>query len=367
MNRALELPKVDHRDPTPKYLQARAILIEAIRSGRLLPGSKLPSTKEIGDLFEISLITAHKALEGLVELGWLRREVGRGTFVRDDVDTTRTAQSQLYIGLLIEPQVNIDDYYHSTLINELRHQSHADDRRVEFFFHDRFDLRDKGRKDVGAICIHPPLDSQPLVERLAGRHPAVVLGGSFPNAAVACVDCDNEKGAATAVQHLLSLGHRRIAVLSGPTNLSNARDRAQGAVAELAAHGLRIDERDLPVSQDSVVLDEETRKRLEQRLTDHDRPTAVVAGGFCLALGAMQVVRRIGLTIPQDVSIVGFDDPPSAPLLDPPLTTVRQPLEEMAARAYQLVRQALVAHMVETPSYQLPPELVVRGSTGPAR
>ena len=107
--------------------------------------------------------------------------------------------------------------------------------------------------------------------------------------------------------------------------------------------------------------------RLEQRLTEHDRPTAVVAGGFYLALAVMQVIRRLGLTIPRDVSVVGFDDPPSAPLLDPPLTTVRQPLEEMAARAYQFVRLALADHVVETLTCRLPAELIVRGSTGPAR
>jgi DNA-binding GntR family transcriptional regulator len=72
------LQKVNSQDPTPKYVQAREILLGAIRSGRLLPGSKLPSTAELSRVFDVSLITAHRALEGLVETGWLRRVRPRG-------------------------------------------------------------------------------------------------------------------------------------------------------------------------------------------------------------------------------------------------------------------------------------------------
>ncbi len=362
----LSLPQVDARDPTPKYLQAREILIDAIRAGRLAPGSKLPSTKEISEVFNISLITAHKALEGLVELGWLRREVGRGTFVRDDVDPASTSQRPLRLGLIIDQQVNIDDYYHGTLINALRRQARADTRRVDFFFHDRLEPGDHGSREVGSICLHPPFESQPLVERLAQTSPVVILGGSFASSPVPAVDCDNASGTQAAVQHLLGLGHRRFLILSGPLNLSNARDRADSAVAELAAHAVRVAPRDVVVSRDSVLLDPATEQALICRLLEHDRPTAVVAGGFYLALATMQAVRRAGLQIPADVSVVGFDDPASAPLLDPPLTTVRQPLELMAARAYQMVREAIDGNRAALASHCLPMELVVRRSTGPA-
>jgi DNA-binding LacI/PurR family transcriptional regulator len=375
LNRALTLSKVDHSDPTPKYLQAREILLAAIRTGQVAPGSKLPSTEEISSLVDVSLITAHKALEGLVEMGWLRREVGRGTYVRDDVNLTDGAQRRLFLGLLFDHQehVNIGDYYHSTLINGLRQAARADrTRHVEFFFHDGFHLHDKARRRVGAICIHPPLESQPGVECLAQHFPVVVLGGSYHNTRAACVDCDNESGAREAVRHLLGLGHRRFMVLSGPMSLSNARDRAEGATGELAAHGIALAERDRPVSRDSVILDEKTKAQVEQRMVAADRPTAIVAGGFYLALAAMQAVRQAGLSVPADVSIVGFDDPASAALLDPPLTTVRQPLAEMASEAYRLICQAIVAKsgvgakiVFAPPSRKLATELVIRGSTRP--
>jgi LacI family transcriptional regulator len=370
MNDALKLPKVDRRDPTPKYLQVRQILVEAIRSGRLVPGARLPSTKELSSLIGVSLITAQKALEGLVEAGCLRREVGRGTYVREDVDLVRSTRRPLFVRLLFDHHVpvNIDGYYHGTLITGLRRAAMADaTRRVEFFFHDHFDLRGKAGKDVGVICLQPPLEARDEIERLARRYPVVLLGGTFPGGKVASVACDNEGGARQAVRHLLELGHRRFVFLSGPLNSSSARDRARGAIAELAAHGIRLDDSHLPVSRDAILLDEETRAFVQRCLRDADRPTAIVAGGFYLALGAMQAVRDAGLSIPRDVSIVGFDDPASAPLLDPPLTTVRQPLEEMALRAYQSVRQAIAAGSAEPASCKLPTELVARESTGPAR
>jgi DNA-binding LacI/PurR family transcriptional regulator len=362
------LQTVDERDPTPKYVQAQRILVDAIRSGHLAPGAKLPSTQDIGSLVKVSLITAHKALENLVEAGWLRREVGRGTYVREDVDISAPDGRELSVAILLDHHVNINDYYHSTILEALRQQARADTQRVEFYFQENMAVQSSRRNGhIGAICIHPPLEQQAAVERLADRHPVVVLGGAFPTSKVIFVDCDNHCGARDAVRHLIDLGHRRFLILGGPMNLSNSRDRADGARAELSAHGIALDERDLVVSKDSIMLDNETRTRLRDRIREQDRPTAIVAGGFFLALAAMQTVRAAGLEVPDDLSIVGFDDPASASLLAPPLTTVRQPLDEMAARAFQLIRQAVVDGSAGISSCKMPTELVVRGSTGPVR
>lgn len=362
------IQQVDRADPTPKYIQAREILIEAIRAGRLAPGTKLPPTKEIGVLFNVSLITAHRALEGLVQTGWLRREVGRGTFVRDDIDvSTLEARPALSIGLVFSEDrgVNLDDYYHSSILSSLRREAVNGPRRVEFFFHNRFDLRESKRGVVGALCIHPPIETQAEVERLAKRFPTIVLGGTLANSPVPCIDCDNELGGRQAIEHLLALGHRKYMLVSGPLNLTNSRDRTHGACVALQAVGIGLNAGDVLVCEDAVVASDAVRQRLEQRLARSDRPTAIFAGGFCLALAVMQIVRRVGLAIPRDVSIVGFDDPQSAPLLDPPLTTVRQPLEVMAATAYAALCAIISEPGSRAESHKLPTQLVVRASTAP--
>jgi GntR family transcriptional regulator, arabinose operon transcriptional repressor len=367
MSQTVTLAKVNDTSPMPKYLQAREILTEAIRSGTLLPGAKLPSTQELSAQFNISLITAQKALEGLVESGWLRREVGRGTFVRDDVLTASQTSRKVSVGLLFDEtaQVNFNDFYHSTLIDSLRLAAREDADQIEFFFQESLAYTPRNRDRVGAICIHPPTDAVERVRRLSKRVPTVVLGGSFPGTALACVDCDNTSGAQQAVQHLLELGHQRIMVLSGPMNLSNSRDRARGATNALVSNGLLLDTRDVIVSREAITLDADARAAVERRLSDVDRPTAVVAGGFYLALAAIQAARSAGLSIPDDLSVVGFDDPASAPLLAPPLTTVRQPLAEMAELAFRLLRRMQQDPQTPAGTERLATELVVRESTAP--
>ena len=364
----MTLPSIDRADPTPRYLQAEQILLAAIQSGILPAGSKIPATPEIASLIKVSLITAHKALERLVQAGLLRREVGRGTFVCEDVDDALAAQKRLSIGLMLDDQVNVNDYYHASIIDGLRRASRSDDQRAEFFFKDCASLRrSKLKRTSGVICIHPSLELHDEIARMAKTVPLVVLGGTLPGREVPFVDCDNYAGSRLAIRHLHGLGHRRFAVLSGPMNLSNARDRTEGALKELAVCGVPIDDNPGIVfeSKESVALDAQTQARFVERLKRDDRPTAVLAGGIYLALSALQTARQLGLRIPQEISIVGFDDPPSAPLLDPPLTTVRQPLQEMAEKAYFAIRRTVDRDDLAAPSLELPTKLIIRGSTAP--
>lgn len=369
MGNGFRLPSVDKADPTPRYLQAQQILIEAIRGGHLRAGAKLPSTKDFSSLVNVSLITAHKAMEGLVESGWLQREVGRGTFVRADLDVRGEARRRIHVGLLLDKDVCINDYYHSTIIDGLRREARCNELGdVEFFFQDRASFRRPRRsRDVGVICFHPLLESRPEVEHLAEKVPVLLLGGGFSGSRLCSVECDNYQGARSAVDHLLELGHRRFLVLTGCWNLSNSRDRAMGADDRLMEAGIVLGNRDHLVSTESAAMDSRARAKLVERMRSSPRPTAIVAGGFYLALSARQAVRELGLRVPEDVSIVGFDDPDAAALLDPPLTTVCQPLADMASLAYRQVRRAiLMRNRPIMSNVKLATKLVVRSSTGPA-
>jgi len=367
MPQPIKLRQVDHADPTPRYLQAQRILAEAISVGDLPAGSKLPSTKDISLLVNVSLITAHKALEGLADAGLLRREAGRGTFVRDDVHESMAHARQFVIGLALDVRANLNDFYHSSILNGLRLAARSDVEQVEFYFQDHLRVPQRRRAAAGGvICIHPPLEAEKQVARLASSVPTVVLGGSFSNVSVACIDCDNRGGAGEIVRYLHQLGHRRFLVICGPTNLSNSRDRAEGACDALRTLGIAPDAENLLVAGDSVIVDDDTQAALLRRLRARNRPTAIVAGGYFLALAAMHRVRQVGLSIPEDVSVVGFDDPEAAPLLHPPLTTVRQPLAQMADAAFRTLRELIVNGAVVPGTTTLSTQLIVRGTTGPA-
>ncbi len=360
------LAPVDRDNPTPRYLQAREILRQAIREGTFRPGHKLPSTADIGALCNVSLITAHKALEGLVSSGWVRREVGRGTYVCDDLIFATGDEQPLSVALILEPHITLNDYYHQRLISGLRQAAQDAHRPVDFFFHDHYDVPERPGKVHCAICVHPPAAVRRQVEKLAAVVPTVVLGANFPEAGFACVDCDSDVGTREAVRHLLELGHEHLVVLGGPERRGHARDRARAALEEIHDAGCVLAGECRLVSDDLVGMDAPSRNALQKLLASDNRPTAIVGGGYYLTLSAMQVVHQAGLRIPEDVSVVGFDDPPSAPLLWPPLTTVQQPLIEMAGRAF-----TLVGREDELPgasdSITLPTRLVVRASTGPRR
>ncbi|MCS6829614.1 MAG: substrate-binding domain-containing protein [Armatimonadota bacterium] len=109
---------------------------------------------------------------------------------------------------------------------------------------------------------------------------------------------------------------------------------------------------------------EATRRALRQMLHSSDRPTAFFCGGYYLALDVVRTAREEGLRIPEDLSVVGFDDPVSASLLSPPLTTVRQPLDEMGRLATLMLLQWLTNMEPPRQSVVLPTQLMVRGSTG---
>ncbi|WP_051765410.1 LacI family DNA-binding transcriptional regulator [Saccharothrix syringae] len=176
------------------------------------------------------------------------------------------------------------------------------------------------------------------------------------------VGATNWAGGRSATRHLTGLGHRRVAVVAGPDHVLCCRARYDGYRAAMEAA-------DLPVDPALVVRADLTREAghaaARGLLALPDRPTAVVAGNDLQALGVYQAAREAGLRIPEDLSVVGFDDLPVAALVDPPLTTVHQPLVEMAAAATEL---ALALGRGERPAQvglELATTLTVRRSTAP--
>jgi len=361
------LPQVDPDSPVPRYVQAKKILIEAIRGGTFPRGSKLPSTSEISNSVRVSLITAHKAIQCLVAEGWLQRERGRGTFVRDDFEESVAAKACHRVGLLIDPAVQLGDHYHAVLLQGLREAAAATDPGAELFIQrQNTPAAIPNLLADGFICFHPLRENFELLEMVAKNTPIVVLGGSSRDTTLHCVDSENEQGTREAVRHLIELGHQDIAIINGRLAAPNSLHRFNGYLMEMRAHELPIRD-EYVINSDKAEMTGQTRSALIALLRGSMCPTAIVAAGFLLALEVMEIARHLGLRIPQDLSLVGFDDPRSAALLNPPLTTVRQPLEKMAAAAMEKM-MALIRGEDPQPRIQyLPTRLVIRESTARAR
>ncbi len=178
------------------------------------------------------------------------------------------------------------------------------------------------------------------------------------------IGATNWNGGLAATRHLLGLGHRRIAVVGGPADILCSRARMDGYRAAMDAAGVAIDP-DL-VSHGEFQVEEGVRKG-RALLRRSDPPTAVIAGNDLQALGVYQAAREARLHIPEDLSVVGFDDLPVAQWVGPPLTTVRQPLVEMAIAAAELVLAMARGEQPGQTRVELATELVVRESTAPPR
>jgi len=199
------------------------------------------------------------------------------------------------------------------------------------------------------------------VGEIGGDLPAILVNRrealGIPSVTVA-----DEQGAALATAHLISLGHSRIGHIAGPQNADTGRRRMQGYHSELNTRGLEF----IPELTAEASYDEAGGEMGASRLLAlRPRPTALFVANVRAAIGAMAAARRHGLSIPRDISIVGFHDAPVAMYLDPPLTTVRMPLREMGGQAVESLLGLLDGRDVEDVCVTAPPELVVRASAAP--
>ncbi len=218
------------------------------------------------------------------------------------------------------------------------------------------------RRPHGVILVLSGLDESQRALLTSRSIPFVVMDpAGDPGDDVPSVGATNWQGGLAATRHLIELGHTRIASISGPSRMMCSRARVDGYRAALETAGLPVDPDLLRVGD----FHHETGYRAGlDLLRSPNRPTAVFTGNDLQALGLYEAARELGLRIPEDLSIVGFDDLPIARWVGPPLTTVRQPLMEMAETAAKLVlslgrdEDTSAATRVE-----LATSLVVRNST----
>ncbi len=200
-----------------------------------------------------------------------------------------------------------------------------------------------------------------VVRAQEARVPYVVVEGDLSSAASA-VGVDQVQGARLATRHLLDLGHRTVHHVTGPADSKEARDRVEGWRTELTAAGAPVPE--CPHGDWTPSSGYEAGRRLVARKRAGEDITAVFLANDQMALGLLAALHEEGLSVPGDVSVVGFDDLPEAPYFTPPLTTVRQDFAELGRRGVELVLARL--HGEELHPDPVPPALLVRASTGPA-
>jgi LacI family transcriptional regulator len=309
----------------------------------------------------VSEETARRVLDAAEELGYSPNPVAR---------SLRTRRSHT-IGVLI-PDLNnplfppiirgLEDRLAAAGYVALIGNTDSDDQRERIIF-DQMRARHVDGLVLATARLHHPL----LAEASRAEIPVVLINRLAQDYSFPSVTVDNERGVRMAVSHLAGLGHRRIAHIAGPQEMSTGLSRYRGFVTAMDSSGLPVDA-DLVVFAKAFSVEEGvrcTRLLLDQCAAKPGQAgcTAIFAGNDMLAVGCYSALDEAGLACPEDMSVVGFNDMPFIDRLRPPLTTIRFPHYQVGTEAAQLLLERIAEHTAPVKILYLAPELIIRGST----
>jgi LacI family transcriptional regulator len=293
----------------------------------------------------------------------VRRAIAETNYVPNpNARSLRVGRTRLF-GLIIS---DVNNPFFPELIDAFESLATAEGIEV-IFTHTNYDpkrlhncIRRMIERSVDAIAVMTSeVEEESLQQATMARIPVVLmnqrkLAARYPN-----VPVDYSVGFREALEHLLSLGHRDIGFIAGPESLNSARGRKDAFTAALKSHGIHVRNEWIAVGDMRV---EGGRKAMELLLARRPRPTAVVASNDLMAVGALQAAHAGRIQVPRDLSLIGFDDLPIAAMVHPPLSTIRHPRRQVAARAFELLWKAVRGESVADDS-PLQPHLVIRNST----
>ena len=215
---------------------------------------------------------------------------------------------------------------------------------------------------VGGVIISPsdPAGAE-IADILDAGIPVVAVDREVADPRADAVVGDNAASVRDATQALIDLGHREIACVSGWRTVGPSAERQAGYASAMEAAGL------VPTTRETNSRIDGGRDAAVELFSRPARPTALIAANNLMALGAIEAARECGLRIPEDLAVIGVDDPFWAPYLEPALTTIAQPVREMATTAMLLLAERIRGARTETRRVVLPFELRWRASTGPFR
>ena len=219
------------------------------------------------------------------------------------------------------------------------------------------------RRQVDGILIAPATDDgERLLPIRSQETPCVILDREVKHFNADVVRCDSVAGSRELTQHLLDIGHRRIAMISGPATVSTAEDRVEGYRRALQERGLTVDEN---LVKRGEYKQSSGYRLMREVMTDGLSPSAVFAANNFIAVGVMEAIREAGLRVPEDIALVCFDDLPQASLIYPFLTIVAQPAYEIGTTSAELLLEQLTGKTQRKErAVVLETELIIRESCG---
>lgn len=362
----------------PKYLALCQKMEEQIASGELKPGDRLPSFVQMKEQYGVTTATVDRILQMLEKKGLVRREASRGVFV-----TARTPhETKGVIGVLTQAAYREHSYY-MKLLKGAQDKAHELGVELLLIMENSVVSRDKVDGVIAMVTMEHPARQIPV------EMPIVSLMGSLPG--LSGVVVDDYSGTVKAMEHLFELGHRRIAFLTLgnlPLGVWGVPNGDIASVQRLMAYfeafrrrGIQPDPRwcrrlreEHELNQAFENFAEKGREKM-QRWVEEDWKelgcTALLTQNDDVAFQAIQILQKAGYRVPEQVSVVGFDNTSMSTLMHPHITTIDAGLERAGARAITMLLDKIAQSSIEsgereTETVVLPSKLVVRESTGAA-
>jgi GntR family transcriptional regulator of arabinose operon len=352
----------------PLHSQVAAILKERILSGMWRNGESIPTEKELCAEFDVARGTVRQALQKLEMEGYLRREQGRGTFVRHGEPGAMADKAQANRLAFIVPYVR--DSSVSTILIGFQHVAEQADY-VVIFNHVNNDVRQQEqvisklvREGIAGIALYP-VDSDHIagIEQVVrSGFPIVLIDRYLKRLSTDYVTSDHFGGAIRGVHYLVDQGHERVGFVTWLSPATSMEHRYLGYMQALRERGIKPDSSLVCHVEGYPTVD---LTPLRSYLSAPHRPTAVLAANDQIAIALYRAAASIGLSVPEDLAIVGFDNLDISEHLDPPLTTIAQPFLKIGQTVAEVLIRRVEGDEQAFQQVTIAPDLIVRASVVP--
>ena len=363
----------------PLYRKVYLDLRERIEKGEFVPGERLPYERELCQHYNVKRVTVRRALELLSEEGLIEKRMGLGSFVKhplsiadmDDAAGSASPPMENSGGnktILFIMRRNENDIHHNTtscntllfFAMEQICRQHGYLLSYVSFEDEQTVLQIIQRNTFSGVFLVSSFQDQTLRDVLYRQHiPTVLLNSVDPN--FTSVMPDNQGALGLVVSHLYEMGHRRIGFIGGMPESLNAQERWESFCFAMHQHGLSVDPALYRVGNWTY---EGGRNAVKELLTVQPRPTAVFAASDMMAAGAMDELKHRGVHVPEDISVVGFDNLDVDVLLSPPLTSATVDFTQMARVAFGHLLFSIRGSGAEKDNYtiRMTPTIIKRAS-----
>jgi len=340
----------------PKYIYAKNSILDRIKDGTI--EDKLPGERVLAKELEVSYMTVRKAIAELVEEGILHKFTTKGTFVSNRKVSPKVTGN---LGFFLDEKIEggISSPYYSLIFKALEKNVKQKGYNLIMFsdFENLNPLTHQKKIDGVIICCFPRLEER--VQEIKKFLPILLLDNLAKDKSIPSITIDNFNSCYESTDYLWNLGHRKIGFVSGLLDSNVCVERLEGYVSAINSHGQEKDKKLIYRGDYSY---ESGSKAAEYFLSLDTPPSAIMFANDSMAIGAMKVIQERGLKIPEDISIIGFDDIDISSKIFPSLTTNSAPIEKMAKKSVDLITSAIEGHDIDFTHLIMPAKLVLRES-----